>query len=122
MPDRDEKGKWVKGQSGNPAGRSPRSVEETYLQTLQRVTSAEEWERIAKKAIEQAKKGDHVARKWLSDYLMGVPRQGIELGGPDGGPIEMINANDLTDDQRLALFVALYERARENAAAQSVDG
>ena len=46
------------------------------------------WKAIVGKAIAQAKKGDPVARKWLSDYLMGQPVQRSEITGADGGAID----------------------------------
>jgi hypothetical protein len=119
---RDEHGRFVKGEYQGGPGRPPRAVEESYLQTLQRVTSLDQWEAIVRKAIEQAKKGDNLARKWLGDYLMGAPKQGVEMSGPEGGPIEFASSDETTDEQRLALLVALYERVREGAVDSPADG
>ena len=46
-----------------------------------------DWRAIIVKAVSQAKHGDAVARKWLSDYLMGTPPQRHELTGSDGDPL-----------------------------------
>lgn len=37
--------------------------------------------------MRDAKRGDTSARKWLSDYLLGLPVQRQEISGPDGGPL-----------------------------------
>jgi len=70
---RDSKGRFVKGASGNPQGRLPKQVEQTYLQVSENVCSFDVWREIVMKAVEQAKRGDARARQWLSDYLMGKP-------------------------------------------------
>jgi len=84
---RTEKGQFAKGASGNPAGRPPKEREEKYHAILlSRVTFAD-WERIIDKAVEQAKRGDSNARKWIADYLVGPPVQRQEVTGADGGPL-----------------------------------
>ena len=70
---RDAKGRFVKGESGNPQGRLPKQVEQTYLQVCEGVCSFDVWREIVAKAVEQAKRGDARARQWLSDYLVGKP-------------------------------------------------
>jgi len=70
---RDAKGRFVKGESGNPQGRLPKQVEQTYLQVSENVCSFDVWREIVAKAVEQAKRGDARARQWLSDYLVGKP-------------------------------------------------
>jgi hypothetical protein len=81
MPDDDqrlnaEKTKPVRGRpfvKGNPGGpgRPKRTTEQTYLDvTLARVTPAK-WDAIVKKALQQALKGDHRARDWLTKILIG---------------------------------------------------
>lgn len=71
--------KFQPGQSGNPAGRPKRSVEEKYLKKISSSVTLTEWREIVKKAVEQAKRGDAKARQWLSDYLVGKPVQGVDL-------------------------------------------
>lgn len=70
---RDEKGRFVKGASGNPQGRLPKETEKTYLEVCQNTCTFDVWHEITMKAIEQAKRGDARARQWLSDYLVGKP-------------------------------------------------
>ena len=70
---RDEKGRFVKGASGNPQGRLPKQTETSYLQVSESVCTFDVWREITMKAVEQAKRGDARARQWLSDYLIGKP-------------------------------------------------
>lgn len=88
MTDRDANGRFVKGgESGNPKGRPSKTREARFLEiTLQTVTF-DDWAQIVGKAKEQAKRGDSVARKWLSDYLIGPPVQRQEITGAEGGAV-----------------------------------
>jgi hypothetical protein len=82
MDDRDEKGRFVKGVSGNPGGKP---LDQTkYLKKIDTTMSLKEWRAIVLKAIEQAKRGDPKARQWLSDYLLGKPTQRQEITGAEG--------------------------------------
>ena len=74
MPARDENGKFKKGNGGGP-GRPPKKREDKYLHIAMNTCTYVDWQRIITKAVEQAKKGDSVARKWLADYLIGPPVQ-----------------------------------------------
>ena len=80
MAERDDKGRFVKGYSGGP-GRPPKEREEKYYDILLTTVTFEDWKSIVKKAAEQARKGDAVARKWLSDYLVGTAQQKLEVSG-----------------------------------------
>lgn len=79
MAQRDSKGRFVKGSSGNPTGRAPKEREDRYYQITMTACTFKDWTAIVKKAVEQARRGDSVARKWLSDFLVGVPEQPIDL-------------------------------------------
>ena len=93
---RDEKGRFVKGVSGNPNGRLPRAVEEEYRSILVSSVSKADWEAIIKRAVLDAKKGDNAARKFLADYLIGPPVERKEMTGADGNAlrIEVVYADD----------------------------
>jgi len=73
MVERDAKGRFAKGASGNPQGRLPKQIEQSYLQVSESVCTFDVWREIVMKAVEQAKRGDARARQWLSDYLIGKP-------------------------------------------------
>lgn len=90
MAERDERGRFIKGSTGNPRGRAPKEREERYYEILMTSISFDDWRSIIDKARDQAKKGDSVARKWLADYLVGPPVERKELTGADGGPIEVV--------------------------------
>lgn len=78
MAERDEKGRFVKGNKASP-GRSPREREERYYEILMTAVTFDDWQAIVKKAADQAKRGDAVARKWLSDYLVGPAQQKVDI-------------------------------------------
>ena len=83
------KGGFTKGKSGNPAGRPKKEREVRYAEIMQVACSFKDWREICDKAIKQAKQGDATARKWLADYLVGVPKQKMEISGIDGKQIEI---------------------------------
>jgi hypothetical protein len=89
MAERDENGRFIKGVSGNPKGRLPKDREERYMSIMLNTVTFSDWERIIEKAVEQAKRGDSVARKWLSDYLVGPPQQKVDVT-TDGQPISIV--------------------------------
>lgn len=94
---------WKKGQSGNPRGRPRKNAEVERLcqealtnpdgsnfavQQLRRIALEAELDRDRIKAIEL-----------LTAYAYGKPRQRTEVSGPDGGPIQLVDPNDYTDEQ-----------------------
>ena len=81
MTERDANGRFVKGQSGNPNGRPKKEREERYYEITVSACSFADWTRIIQKAVDQAKRGDATARKWLGDYIVGVPEQNIRHSG-----------------------------------------
>jgi hypothetical protein len=80
---------FKKGQSGNPKGRRPKEREVEYTNIIQSSCSPSDWKTIVNKAVEQAKRGDEKARKWLSDNLIGLPVQKNEITGKDGSSIKV---------------------------------
>jgi hypothetical protein len=79
MAQRDENGRFIKGNTGNPRGRLPKEREERYYEITLSAVTFEDWQQIVKKAAEQAKRGDAVARKWLGDYLVGAAQQKLDV-------------------------------------------
>lgn len=75
---RDENGRFIKGNGGGP-GRPRKEREVEYYRVLVTQCSMDDWRAIIAKAIEQAKRGDAVARKWLSDYIAGEPEHNVNL-------------------------------------------
>lgn len=69
-------GRFVKGNTlggRSEGGRPKRKTEESYLVALSENVSMDDWKAIVLRAVDDAKKGDWRARKWLSDYLLGTP-------------------------------------------------
>ena len=81
MDDRGTNGQFVKGNPGNPnaTGRPKRKTEDKYLLALQKCVKAKDWKAICQRAVTEARGGDYRARQWLSDYLLGKPRQFVDV-------------------------------------------
>jgi hypothetical protein len=92
----DENGKFAKGNPGGP-GRPKKEREQKFYEITLTAVTFDDWKAIVCKAKDQAKRGDAVARKWLSDYLIGPPVQRSEHTGKDGGAI-IINWDDAIVD------------------------
>ena len=90
MAERDDSGRFVKGQTGNPNGRPKRRTEDQYLDAMIGRVSLKDWRDIVDAAIVKAKRGDARARTWLSDYLLGPPVQKLQHQGEDGGPVKLV--------------------------------
>jgi hypothetical protein len=86
MAERDENGKFAKGNPGGP-GRPKKEREERFTEITLSAVTFKDWEEIIKKAVTQAKRGDAQARKFLADYLIGPPVQRNEHTGANGGPL-----------------------------------
>lgn len=85
VANRDSQGRFVAGnQAAKGAGRPPKAREERYYEITINTCTFADWERIIQKAVEQAKRGDHTARKFLADYLVGVPAQDHNIYGEIG--------------------------------------
>jgi hypothetical protein len=93
MSERDEKGRFQKGNRasvGNKGGRQARSREEQYYAIAMRSCSFSDWRKIWNKAAQQAIRGDKDARRFMADYLMGPPLKKVA--------ISMIDWNNLVVD------------------------
>lgn len=90
---RKANGQFAKGHKGGP-GRPKKKREERYLEITMSACTFPEWKAIVKRAVSDAKRGDATARKWLSDYLVGVPKQPLDLSGN----ITIVNWDDDSTD------------------------
>ena len=78
MPNRNEKGRFV---IGNKAGKGRPPKE--YAATFASVITPEIWEGIIRRAAADALKGEHDARAWLADRLIGRVPNILELRSAD---------------------------------------
>ena len=81
---RDDNGRFVKGHKSISPGRPKQKREDRFMAITQSACTFADWRKIVKKAVDQATAGNPVARKWLSDYLLGPPPQRIEHTAPEG--------------------------------------
>ena len=116
MVERDKSGRFVAGQSGNPNGRLPKKREERFLEITLATVTFKDWAEIVEKAVEKAKRGDPIARKWLSDYIIGPPTQKAEITST-----MEITQVELTDDERATRIEALLDKARDRRDRQAGD-
>lgn len=86
MNGREKNGQFANGNGGGP-GRPKKKREKRYYEITQTACTFKDWRAIVKRAVDDAKKGDTAARKWLSDYLLGPPVQRQEISGADGEPL-----------------------------------
>ena len=81
MVERDKNGRFLKGSSGNDKGRPKKEREDRYYEIMRSTVSYEDWEKIIKRAAQQAIGGDDRARKFLAEYLIGKPVQELKVEG-----------------------------------------
>ncbi len=99
---------WKKGVSGNPNGRKPNGLCLTSLvkEYLHEHPEGQKWtyaQALARAMIAKALKGDVRMMELIWERVDGKVTQTIS--GPDGGPIKVSTAQELTDEE-LAVIVA----------------
>ncbi len=102
-PSRDAQGRILPGSTGNARGRPPKIVEETYLKAFTKVVTIAEFEKVIKKALEQARKGDKDARKFIADYIVGPPVQRVLDPKMITNPYAGLSADELRKTAQLIL-------------------
>jgi hypothetical protein len=95
---RDEKGRFVKGSAGNPHGRPPKEREVRFYEITLATVTFEDWREIVTRAVQDAKRGDTAARKWLADYLIGTPEQKLDVTS-NGNTVFVEYVNDWRETQ-----------------------
>lgn len=87
---------FKKGWKGGP-GRPRKRTEEQYLNATINKVLLGDWGEVVMKALEDAKMGDDKARKFLANYLMGMPEKHIDHT-TDGEKLNTIIQVTLSDD------------------------
>ena len=119
MAERDERGRFIKGEYRGGPGRPKRSMEYAYLKATVEAVSVADWRKVVIKALKQAILGDDKARTWLSNYLLGKPPQIIELRADDAAVLADLLAQLETEGIPASqLFEAMFQ---ELAAASADD-
>jgi len=81
---------FPKGESGNPNGRPKKGYSITEMMQEMLGSEPEIKAALGKSVLKKALSGDMTAMKLVWSYMDGMPVQGLELGGVDGGPIVVI--------------------------------
>lgn len=103
------------GQSGNPGGR-PRGYERRLREVVESQTvehpklgTISAFDAIVLEAVDKAVAGDKYAREWIGNYLMGKPKQHVELSGDvtTSSMAGMRDPSTLTDEELEGALAAL---------------
>ena len=78
---------WEPGQTAPGGWRKPRAVEQRYAELFRDACTIDDWRKIVKKAVTQAKAGDKYARQWLGEYLIGKPAPALDISTTDAALI-----------------------------------
>lgn len=100
------------GQIRRGGGRPPKA--ETHLAKEVRALLKEGAEDAARGLVMQAKRGNIKAAELVLAYVIGKPTDKLEVSGPEGGPIEILQGLD--DHERRALKDAIDRELKERAA------
>jgi hypothetical protein len=107
---RDNKGRWIKGTSGNITGRpKDRKFTEVMMEKLNAINEdgTTSLERIADKVIKMAERGNIHAIRDIVNRLEGTPQQSMEINAYKNEPITLFTIsgtdedyNKLTDEEK----------------------
>lgn len=82
-------GTFPPGVSGNPNGRPPKGYSITEMMREMLANKPDVKEAIGAMIAAKAMEGDPTAIKTLWNYMDGMPKQGVELTGEGGGPLQV---------------------------------
>jgi hypothetical protein len=96
------------------------------MNKLSESVSLDEWEKICKKAVTQAIQGNARERKFLSNYLIGRPMQGVRITGPGDTPLSLsmviaVIREAVNDDDILDRINAAFEAIAKGHAPLPVE-
>lgn len=87
-PKRDDKGRFVKGSTGNPNGRPTRATEQEYREAIKDVIPLDRFIRQLEKLASRADRGDSRAFDKICD-LLGLHVVKNEITGSNGEALEI---------------------------------
>ncbi len=88
MTDRDEHGKFMKGNKASP-GRPPKPVEADYKNALLEIVGVERFKKMIEAQAKRAERGDIQAFNAIANRLLPVMTLN-QVTGADGQPIKVI--------------------------------
>ena len=94
MVKRDTKGRFVKGHSGNPNGRSRKTDEELWLQRLHACVTPEDFQQMIEVGMSRAKCGDSAMLRLFLSYLIGQPTQYVKQDLSGSVRLVVVNWDD----------------------------
>lgn len=89
---------WVKGQSGNPAGRKPRATEEAYLKAVVKSMPRKDWLVVLAKVKQLAMRGERWAVEFYADRIIGKPVQPVNADLSGNVNFHVTYADELHDN------------------------
>lgn len=91
---RDAGGRFIKGQSGNPAGRAViaqhgeiQSIQQEIELAMRKQVPAEDIVKVIRATVKDAQRGDAKARKLVFEYFIGKPKAPEEVADKSGGVV-----------------------------------
>ncbi len=93
---RNDKGQFIKGTSGNPAGRPSLAAEAPVREGIKAAVSAEKVAQVLDRLHSEALHGDVRAAQLFLEYALGKPQQHLDLtsGGGDKLKVAFVWSDD----------------------------
>lgn len=85
---KNKKHAWKPGESGNPNGRPKKGYSITEMMQEMLANEPDKKRALGEAILAKAMSGDVAAQKAIWNYMDGMPTQGLELTGKDGGSVE----------------------------------
>lgn len=78
---------FAKGKSGNPGGRP--AIASDFRKRCREFMEADGWRILIDMASDSKAREQRYALELIAAYAYGKPKQGVELSGPDGAPVQL---------------------------------
>jgi hypothetical protein len=90
---RNNKGQWVKGQSGNPNGRAPKPEVEELRKAIKAVEEQKD-KKLLEHFVERAYRNDAVLVALIKKFIPDKAQQDISFENPPKFTVEIVNNKD----------------------------